>query len=110
MTIYDELLAAGLPVVIADESGAVSMGAMTQTQRGQFTDILLQHFQPAVWAEVQQTRVDMQTVRNAYQDMITRLEQIQAASNPTNAQVIQAIRDEALYIERIMKIIKRMVT
>jgi len=45
-------------------------------------------------------------IRTEYQAMLTRLNQIQTASNPTNAQIIQAIKDEALYIERIIKFLK----
>ena len=36
---------------------------------------------------------------------ITRLQQIQAAASPTNAQVIAAIRDMALYDEHVIRII-----
>lgn len=51
-----------------------------------------------------------QQLKDEYLNMITRLEQIQAAVNPTNTQVIQAVKDEALYIERIMKVIKKIIT
>jgi hypothetical protein len=56
-----------------------------------------------------QNQLDRQALKSAYQTMITRLEAIQAASNPTNAQIVQAIKDEALYIERVMKVISRLV-
>lgn len=45
--------------------------------------------------------------RDDYQAAITRLEQIQAAVNPTNAQVIQAVKDLAKYQEIIIKFIAR---
>lgn len=50
-------------------------------------------------------------IRTEYLNMITRLEQIQnAGAIPFTQtgfnQVVQAIKDEALYIERIMKAIK----
>lgn len=48
-------------------------------------------------------------IKSAYQAMITRLEQIQSVSNPTNAQVVAAVQDEALYLERILKVLKTMV-
>lgn len=53
---------------------------------------------------------DRAQLRDQYQAMITRLEQIQAATNPTNAQVIQAVKDEALYIQRLMKVLKNIAT
>lgn len=56
------------------------------------------------------TRTDFytnqQTLQSAYQTMIARLEQIQTTTNPTNAQVIQAVKDEALYIERLIKVLR----
>lgn len=54
--------------------------------------------------------MDLAALKDAYLTMLARLEQIQSASNPTNAQVIQAIKDLALYEERIMKVIKNMAT
>lgn len=59
--------------------------------------------------------IDEQTIRDAYQTMITRLEQIQnAGAIPfTSAgfnQVVQAVKDLALYEERIMKVLKNLVT
>lgn len=56
------------------------------------------------------TDSDRLQMKAEYQNMITRLDQIQAASNPTNAQIVQAIKDEALYIERILKTFRRMLT
>lgn len=50
--------------------------------------------------------IDKAQLKSAYQAMIDRLDQIQSVGSPTNAQVIQAVKDEALYIERIMKVIK----
>ncbi len=51
--------------------------------------------------------LDKQQLKDQYLTMIARLQQIQAVVSPTNAQVIQAVKDEALYIERIMKVLKR---
>lgn len=48
-------------------------------------------------------------VKTEFQTMLARLNQIQTATNPTNAQVIQAIKDEALYIERIMRLLRRVI-
>ena len=36
---------------------------------------------------------------------IARLQQIQSTASPTNAQVIQAIRDMALYDEHVIRIV-----
>jgi hypothetical protein len=58
---------------------------------------------------------DRQQIKDAYINMLARLEQIQnAGAIPfTQAgfnQVVQAVKDEALYIERIMKVIARLIT
>lgn len=55
---------------------------------------------------------ERQQIKNAYQTMLTRLQQIQnAGAIPfTQAgfnQVVQAVKDEALYIEWIMKAISK---
>lgn len=60
-------------------------------------------------AKAAQVKLDKQQLKQAYQTMIDRLEQIQAAVSPTNAQVIQAIRDEALYIKRVMKVLEKLI-
>jgi hypothetical protein len=106
MTLFDTLQAAGLPVVSADESGALTMGPMTEAQQSQLAEILLQYFQPQAYQDLQASHADKQGFKDNYLTMINRLEQIQAVSSPTNAQVIQAIKDLALYIERIMKVAK----
>lgn len=54
-------------------------------------------------------------IKVEYQNMLTRLQQIQnAGSIPfTQAgfnQVVQAVKDEALYIERVMKFLRRLLT
>lgn len=110
MTLFSELQVAGIPVIKATETGEIETGPLTPEQDTQLSDIVLQYFNPTAYSELLQDRANKQALQDAYLTMIARLEQIQAATSPTNAQVIQAIRDEALYIERIMKIIKRMVT
>lgn len=60
-------------------------------------------------------QADLQQARDAYQTMITRLEQIQNAGTIPFTQtgfnqVVQAVKDEALYIERIMKVLKSILT
>jgi hypothetical protein len=108
MSILDQLTAAGLPVISAEENGNIIMGPMTPEQDAQFNDLTLQYFNPTAYQDLLQQRADTQALRDAYVTMINRLEQIQSASNPTNAQVVQAIKDEALYLERIMKVLRKM--
>lgn len=114
MTIYQELVNAGLPVIVAEENGNIIMGAMTPEQDAQFNDITLQYFQVSEYNKELERRTFYQQVKTEYQNMITRLEQIQnAGAIPfTQAgfnQVVQAVKDEALYIERIMKVLNRLI-
>ena len=51
-------------------------------------------------------KINKNQVKAAYQTMIARLEQIENAAAPTNAQVIQAVRDLATYQKRIMQYLK----
>jgi len=50
--------------------------------------------------------VDKSTLASAYQAMHDRLVQIENAAAPTNAQVIQAVRDLALYERRILRVLR----
>jgi hypothetical protein len=60
---------------------------------------------------IQQNISNVETIKAAYIAMIARLDQIQNAGTIpfTQAgfnQIVQAVKDEALYIERIMKFLK----
>lgn len=114
-TFIEKLNSENLPVISADNSGNVVMGPMTPTQEDTYNDIILEHFMPSVWADVQQIRSNWNLVKSEYLNMITRLEQIQnAGAIPfTSAgfnQVVQAVKDESLYIERILKVFRRIAT
>jgi hypothetical protein len=83
-------------------------------------DAVIQNlFNQAETAEEQTTITNdltaRQQIKAEYSNMVTRLQQIQnAGAIPfTQAgfnQVVQAVKDEALYIERVMKVIKTLVT
>lgn len=103
MTFYELLLSKGLQVESASEQGEIK-GVITIDQMQLLSDAVSEYFHPAEYAELLTYRASLQTVRTEFQNMVTRLEQIQGAINPTNTQVIQAVKDEALYIERILKV------
>ena len=113
MTFKDTVLAAGLPIQSVNEidgSNPVFPRALTDEEVTKYSELRLQYYKPAEYSELLQGRIDLQQLKDAYMTMVNRLEQIQAAGNPTNAQLVQAIKDEALYIERVMKVIRIMVT
>ena len=109
MSLFDTLKSAGLPVISASDDGSVVMGDMTEAQETLYNDTVLSYFNPSGYNDLVLSRSERQTIRQEVQNMITRLDQIQAATNPTNAQVIQAVKDEALYIERILRFLVRIV-
>lgn len=90
-----DLINAGLPAIFTD--GIKN----TEFSRG-LTDVEWKTYLTISDPE----RVEFLTLKEQYQAMIGRLEVIQSVTNPTNAQIVQAIKDEALYIERIMKVLK----
>ena len=53
--------------------------------------------------------IEKDVIKQAYQDAITTLGQIQAATNPTNAQVVQATKNLAEIQEKVLKFIKAFV-
>jgi hypothetical protein len=76
----------------------------------QITDLLTPAATAAELAAIAEYNAIRQQVKTEYINMINRLDQIQAAANPTNAQVIQAIKDEAKYLTLIAQAIKRLLT
>jgi len=63
-------------------------------------------------AKLEQNNLDKTQFKQVYQDMLARLQQIQNAgvipfTQAGFNQVVQAVKDEALYIERIMKVLSR---
>jgi len=48
-------------------------------------------------------------IKSQYQAAVDRLNQIVSSVNPTNTQVVQAIKDLAMYQTKILKIIKWMI-
>lgn len=109
-TLFEKLEAAGVPVQTATEGGQiVIVDTLTPEQEHTLSEILLEHFQPIQYADVLQVRADQQQLKDLYQTVITRLEQIESAANPTNAQVIAAVRDIAKYERWLYKVLRRMI-
>lgn len=110
-TLFETLTNAGLPVISAEENGAVQMGAMTPIQQVMYDDILFQYFHPTEYAEWQITKADMQQIRDLYGAMMNRLGDIENAGTiPFTQQgftlVVNAVKDEATFQKRILKALK----
>lgn len=54
-------------------------------------------------------RVTMEELRTTVPIALNRLTQIETAANPTNAQIIQAVRDMASYQKKVIKILARLI-
>lgn len=67
------------------------------------------NFTPEAQADVLAKQQDIQQIKDLYLTIIARLQQIEDAANPTNAQVIAAVRDIARYERYIFKVLKRMI-
>jgi len=106
MTLFTDLQNAGLPVF---STNGETQATFTRTLTPQEEDIYENLLDPGRQARLIEQTTSMTQIRSEYQNMITRLEQIQAANNPTNAQIIQAVKDEALYIERLMKVLAKLI-
>jgi len=65
-------------------------------------------FKSADDADAVSWAADKATLKAAVADASTRLAQIRDAASPTNAQVIQAVRDIAGYQLQIIKVLRRM--
>jgi hypothetical protein len=109
-TLLEKLKAAGLPIESATESGAIAglPGVqMTPEQEQTFKDILLEHFKPAEYADLLIGRADISQLKSEYQTTITQLQSIESAVNPTNAQVIAAVKFLAKTLRLLLKLLTR---
>lgn len=102
MTLFDDCLAVGLPVVMENGTMTMSRG-LTDIEDEIFHDIL----DPTRVTIRLENAANLQTLKNEYQAALTRLEQIRDATNPTNAQVIAAVKDIAKYQVMLLKFLKK---
>jgi hypothetical protein len=58
-------------------------------------------------ADLAQYDADKAALREQVATALTRLQQIQDAASPTTAQVVAAVRDLALYMEYVIKALRR---
>ena len=65
--------------------------------------------QTSLAARDAQINIDKAAFKTAYSNAVTRLNQINAAATPTNAQVIQAVRDMAQIQLQIMHVVKALI-
>lgn len=110
MTLLEKLTQANLPVIHADESGAVIMGKMTDAQEAVYRDILLQHFSPATYNATEAYKANVQSLREEYQNAVTTLQSIQDASTLTNAQVLAAVKFLAKVLLLVLKILRQLLS
>ena len=52
--------------------------------------------------------INKEALKTAYESAITSLTQIQTTTNPTNAQVVAAIKKEAEILEKLLRFIKNL--
>jgi len=65
------------------------------------------NFTPEAQADVLQKQTDRQQLRTEYQNAVTQLQDIENATNPTNAQVIAAVKFLARTLRLILKLFAR---
>lgn len=107
MTIFEKLVNAGIPVISANENGEISTEILTADQEKTFKDILLEHFNPSKYAEILLERSDKAQLKAEYLNTIATLQQIEDAVNPTNGQVISAVKFLAKTLRLLLKLIAR---
>lgn len=111
MSLYQNLINAGLPIDSATEDGQVRWSfQMTDTQYRTYRDIVMQYIDPVSYNLIATIRTNQQSLKDEYINAITTLETIQNTTNPTNAQVISAVKYEAKVIEELIKVLKDLLT
>lgn len=106
MSLYSDLLAAGLPVVSATDG---AQATFSRTLEDQEMETYLNILYPNRAVERADFADARQMLKDQYQAAVDRLLQIENAVNPTNAQVIAAIKDIAHYERIIARILARII-
>lgn len=101
------LLAAGItPVSVSGQGNTIWIQCVDAQTKGP-VDTVVAAYDPTIPSQVEldlaQDRADLAEARDQLAAMNTRLDQIITAASPTNAQVIQAVRDLATHQKRILK-------
>lgn len=99
---HSELIKAGLPVVSVRMDKTIEWETPPTAQQITQATTILNNINLNTL-----TDLDKANIIAEYQIAITRLDQIQNAVNPTNAQVIAAVKDLAKYQLLLLKFLKR---
>jgi hypothetical protein len=105
MSLYNDLLNAGLPVVSATDGGQATFSRSLTDDEVEIYHDLRDPQRPILRAELTATRVQ---IKAEYIATIDTLTQIENATSPTNAQVIAAVKFMAKTIRLILNLLARL--
>lgn len=107
MTLFELLQQAGLPVIAVNEANEVTMGVMTLDQVDLYRDVLLQFFQPELYQDLVQERLERQDLKAQLVSVLNTLDTIANAQSPTQAQIVAAVQFEATMLRKLLKFMAR---
>lgn len=113
MSFLTEIQAAGLPIISVSEvdgSNPVFSVSLTEAQVNVFTDLKLSHFNSTAYNQLLADRVDIQDLKDNYSSTITTLQAQENAVNPTNAQVVTAVKHHAKVLRLLLKFLRGLLT
>jgi hypothetical protein len=64
MTLYTDLIAAGLPILSVSESGEIASGPLTDEQKIKMAEIIAKYGPPQQYAEIVRRRAAIESARN----------------------------------------------
>jgi len=108
MSLYDNLIAAGLPIESATEQGIVTSipgSPMTIAQIQSLSKIIFAYLNPTEYQSYSDNRTLIDRVKTEYDDTIIQLQVIIDATSPSNAQVVAAVKYLAKTVLLILKVI-----
>lgn len=106
MTLYDSLIAAGLPVVsTASETQATFSRSLSDLE----WEIVYNIIDPARANRINEQLANREQFKAEYQATIDQLTTIENTTNPTNAQVIAAVKYLAKTLRLLLKLLARII-
>lgn len=111
MTFLETIQAAGLPIVSVNADGSEPRFArpLTDEEVTQYIELKLQYFDTIAYNNLINERADKKQLRDEFQTTITQLQNIEAATSPTNAQVIAAVKFLARTLRLLLKLLARLI-
>ena len=106
MTLYDDLLAEGLPVISVSDKNEITMGTMTDDQKLIYDAVLLQYFHPNDYPDVLERRKNKRDIALLFPFVLNKLKTYSTMTNATAADLQEQAKFNAKILRQILLVLQ----